>query len=78
MKLKDIYMFVSNLDSHNIYDLLDQQNLQIIYYPMNCTSLIIPEEKTIFIQPNLEENFKQFILWHEFGHYKLHCTFSSR
>lgn len=77
MKLKDIHMFVSNFDSYNIYDLLYQHNFSIIDYPMSCPSLIIPEKKTIFIQPNLEDNFKQFILWHEFGHYILHCSFSS-
>lgn len=26
MKLKDIYIFVTNLDSYNIYDLLYQHN----------------------------------------------------
>ncbi|MEG0403828.1 MAG: hypothetical protein RR571_05550 [Anaerorhabdus sp.] len=74
MELKDIYTLVSKLDSFNIYDLLDQHSIIVIYCKMKYASLIIPEKTTIFIQPDLDKKFEQYLLWHELGHYLLHCS----
>lgn len=76
MNLKDIYNEVSRLNGINVYDLIEKLDLHVIENPnfenRKLYSSILFDQKIIFVQPELEEEFKQFLLWHKIGHYLLH------
>lgn len=78
MDVGKIKKLVDNLPSDNIYECLYYQNIQIIESEQlskrKCDSAIISSENNtgIFIKPDIPEEYRQFLLWHEYGHYCLH------
>lgn len=78
MEVNKIRELVSKLPSKNIYELLYYNDIQIIesesLINKKCDSTIVSNNNItgIFIKPDLPEEYKQFLLWHEYGHYCLH------
>ncbi|MPN10899.1 hypothetical protein SDC9_158196 [bioreactor metagenome] len=62
INLKDIYNEVSRLNGINVYDLIENLDLYVIENPdfenSKSYSSILFDQKIIFIQPDLEEEFK--------------------
>lgn len=73
-----IYETIGRLESSNIYVLLETFGIDIHYTPQMIPhkrdSMIIccGNRKGIFIKPNPNPKYIEFLLWHEFGHYILH------
>lgn len=61
-----------------IYELLYNEDIEVIedqrLLKRKCDSAILASDGSvgIFIKPDLPEEYRQFLLWHEYGHYKLH------
>lgn len=79
MDTAGIYSVVRSIEETNIYKLLEESNIYIdesndILKKRKCDSLIIDIYGTVIlcIRPGLEENYANFLLWHEYGHYLLH------
>jgi len=78
MTIESIFESVRTLESKNIYELYEIFGIEIYYTPLLIThdrdSMIICDgtHKGVFIRPNPDPKYIQFLLWHEFGHYILH------
>ena len=78
MKIESIYEAVKKLKSNNIYELLDMFEIEINYNPLliphRRDSIIICEGSrcAVFMKPIADTNYREFLLWHELGHYILH------
>ena len=78
MDLEKMTQIIASLPSSNIYELLYLNDIEVIEFEkMNqrkADSMICANDGNfgIFIKPDLPEKYKQFLLWHEFGHYTLH------
>lgn len=78
MTAEQISNLIRTIPERGIYELLDLENIQIVedvrMARRKCDSTILAAEGLIgiFLKPDLTEEYRQFLLWHEFGHYKLH------
>ncbi|NLC96874.1 MAG: ImmA/IrrE family metallo-endopeptidase [Erysipelotrichaceae bacterium] len=75
---KRIKELIDALPSNNIYELLYLNDIDIIESnklinkKLESQIVIVNKEAGIYIKPNLDEMYKQFLLRHEFAHYLLH------
>ena len=78
MNIEYIFQTVKHLESFSIYDLIENQKINIHYTPM-----MIPHERDsmiichngrigIFVKPLTDQAYIEFLLWHEYAHYMLH------
>lgn len=78
MKIEYVYEAFQNLQSTNIYELLDLLKIEITYTPLLIAykrdSMIICDgtRQMIFLRPMVDAGYREFLLWHEVGHYILH------
>ncbi len=78
MKIEYVYESVKTLNSKNIYELLDLLQIEVRYTPLliphRRESMIICDgiNTMIFLKPVADTNYREFLLWHELGHYILH------
>ena len=78
MKIESVFESVRKLGSRDIYELYEMLGIEIYYTPLMIThdrdSMIICDgiHKGVFIRPNPDPKYIQFLLWHELGHYMLH------
>lgn len=78
MKIEYVYEAFQKLQSTNIYELLDLLKIEITYTPLLIAykrdSMIICDglRQMIFLKPMVDAYYREFLLWHEVGHYILH------
>lgn len=78
MNTTQIQKVVDEVPDVCIYELLYNENIEVIedqrLSKRKCDSAILASNGAvgIFVKPNLPEEYKQFLLWHEYGHFKLH------
>lgn len=77
-KIEYIYESFKKLKSGSIYEILDTLEIEINYNPLliphRRDSMIICDgsHTAIFLRPITDTNYREFLLWHELGHYVLH------
>ena len=74
-----VYRSIKALPSLNIYELLNQFNIEVHYEPLLITygrdSMILSSDAghtVIFLRPTANKQYAEFLLWHELAHYVLH------
>ncbi|MEA4875405.1 ImmA/IrrE family metallo-endopeptidase [Anaerorhabdus sp.] len=80
MKIEEIKKVVQTINSSNIYELLKENNLNVVYSDiLNNRKLDATLfENIILIKSNLTPEYEQFILYHELGHFLLHFQSEER
>ena len=76
--IESIYERVRNLKSSSIYELYEMLEIEIYYTPLlithNRDSMILctGTRKGVYIKPNSDQKYIEYLLWHELAHYILH------
>ncbi len=80
MKIEEIKNVVQSINCSNIYELLKENNLNVVYSDiLNNRKLDATLfENIILIKSNLTPEYEQFILFHELGHFLLHFQSDER
>lgn len=80
MKIEEIIQVVQTIKSSNIYDVLKEYNLSIIYSEiLNGKRFDATlSENFILIKSDLTPEYERFVLFHELGHYLLHHESGAR
>ena len=73
-KLKNI---VNNYNTTNVKEICDYLDIEIAYTEFKAKTLesrlmIVDGNGYIFVRPNLDERYENFLIAHELGHYILH------